>query len=213
MFENCNELTFNSEEEWLKIRDKGIGGSDVGTILGYNKYKSSYTLFLEKTGRQKADDLSENEAVQRGKKAEEHLVALCNVYNPEKEFFNPNVTFQRKDKPWMLANIDGVSKDLKEGLEIKTACVRNMSEWRDSIPQTYYCQVMWYMAVTGLEKFTLYAAVESLSFEGNRNRVELVQHTILRNQEEIDFIEQEVEKFWDKVKKNEWKEFKISFSI
>lgn len=36
--------------EWLKQRRKGIGGSDVLAVLGQNKYKSRYQLYLEKTG-------------------------------------------------------------------------------------------------------------------------------------------------------------------
>ena len=40
-----------SHQEWLEDRQKGIGGSDVGTILGLNKWKSPYQLWLEKTGQ------------------------------------------------------------------------------------------------------------------------------------------------------------------
>ena len=34
-----------------EARRKGIGGSDVATILGLNKWKSPYQLWLEKTGQ------------------------------------------------------------------------------------------------------------------------------------------------------------------
>jgi predicted phage-related endonuclease len=37
--------------EWLMDRKKGIGGSDVATILGLNKWKAPYQLWLEKTGQ------------------------------------------------------------------------------------------------------------------------------------------------------------------
>ncbi|MFU1875596.1 YqaJ viral recombinase family protein, partial [Enterococcus faecium] len=40
-----------SHQEWLVDRKRGIGGSDVSTILGLNKYKSVYQLWLEKTGQ------------------------------------------------------------------------------------------------------------------------------------------------------------------
>ena len=40
-----------SREEWLKWRTKGIGGSDVSIIAGINKFKSSFQLWLEKTGQ------------------------------------------------------------------------------------------------------------------------------------------------------------------
>ena len=41
-----------AEEEWLKWRTTGIGGSDAGTVLGVNPYKTKRELFYEKTGVQ-----------------------------------------------------------------------------------------------------------------------------------------------------------------
>lgn len=37
-----------SRDEWLKERTKGIGGSDVATILGLNPYKTPLQLWEEK---------------------------------------------------------------------------------------------------------------------------------------------------------------------
>lgn len=38
------ELEKLSETEWRKLREKGIGGSDVGVLLGYSKYKTNVEL-------------------------------------------------------------------------------------------------------------------------------------------------------------------------
>ena len=38
-----------AEMEWLKLRKSGIGGSDVGAILGLNKYSSPMKVYKEKT--------------------------------------------------------------------------------------------------------------------------------------------------------------------
>ena len=38
-----------SLEEWRRFRNTGIGGSDVATICGLNKYKSAFQLWAEKT--------------------------------------------------------------------------------------------------------------------------------------------------------------------
>ena len=40
-----------SRTEWLKERTKGIGGSDVATVLGLNPYKTPLELWEEKTGK------------------------------------------------------------------------------------------------------------------------------------------------------------------
>ncbi|MBK0348939.1 YqaJ viral recombinase family protein [Aerococcaceae bacterium zg-ZJ1578] len=64
----------SNHAEWLTIRSKGIGGSDVGTLLGLNPFKSKYQLWLEKTGQLEASDISSNVAVQIGNELE-NLVA------------------------------------------------------------------------------------------------------------------------------------------
>ena len=38
-----------SNEEWLKLRKTGIGGSDAGAICGFNPYSSAMQVFYNKT--------------------------------------------------------------------------------------------------------------------------------------------------------------------
>lgn len=214
LFERCNEISYSSKAEWLTNRSIGIGGSDIATVIGVNKYKTDYQLWKEKTGIEVGEDISENEAVKRGIVSEPHLLGLLNAYYPEKKFFNPDITFKRKDKPWMLANLDGVSEDLTEGLEIKTAKVRNLEHWKDSIPDQYYCQVQWYMGVTGIKKFTLFAAVEVISFDDKEVPTRyLIEHHIDRNEEDIKYLEEEAEKFWIQVKNKKWNQFNLEIEL
>lgn len=60
--QNCERvMTVNQMQDrdaWLKIRTSGIGGSDAGTIMGSNPWKSPYQLWLEKTGQVEAEDIS-----------------------------------------------------------------------------------------------------------------------------------------------------------
>ena len=60
-------------DKWLAVRDKGIGGSDAAVILGLNKYKSPYKLWLEKTGLAAPEDLSNNQYVYWGTKNEANI--------------------------------------------------------------------------------------------------------------------------------------------
>ena len=39
----------NSREEWLRERKTYLGGSDLGSIIGANKYKTALDVYLEKT--------------------------------------------------------------------------------------------------------------------------------------------------------------------
>ena len=54
-----------SRDEWLSVRNKGVGGSDAAVAVGLSQYKSPLELWLEKTGRKPADDLSANDAVRK----------------------------------------------------------------------------------------------------------------------------------------------------
>lgn len=66
-----------THEEWEETRRsmKGIGGSDVGTILSWNKYKSALTLWSEKTGRTH-NDFTGNEATVMGQLLERPIAEL-----------------------------------------------------------------------------------------------------------------------------------------
>ena len=208
------ELKFENEKDWHNIRNKGIGGSDVATILGFNKYKTDYELWQEKTGRIKPKDLSNNQAVIRGVQAEKHLIGLFQANNLNLKVTEGNqCTYQSEERNYAIANVDGFVND-DTILEIKTATIRTWDEWKDSIPMTYYCQVMWYMYVTGFRKAILYAMIEKINFdEKKENDFYLKTYHIDYNPEEMNFILEKTDKFWEKVKSKKWEEFKMKLSI
>ena len=59
------ETEMLSKEEWLKWRKRGIGGSDVASLLGISKWKSEIELWLDKT-TQTNEPPVENEAMTWG---------------------------------------------------------------------------------------------------------------------------------------------------
>ena len=61
-------------EQWLAERRKGIGGSDIATLLGINPYQSEYELWLDKTGR--AAEEQQTGAMQRGVWLEPRLAEI-----------------------------------------------------------------------------------------------------------------------------------------
>lgn len=151
--------TFNSREDWLAARGNRIGGSDAACIIGKNPWKSNVQLFREKVGTAQPDDLSENEAVQYGVGAEPHLRALFALDHPELIIrYQEDNLVTNDDLPFAHASLDGwVETDgaITGILEIKTATVqsgRQMQNWENRIPDHYYCQVLWYMMVTGAKE-------------------------------------------------------------
>ena len=148
-------IQLKSHEEWLKHRKDYIGGSDASCILGLNAWKSNLDLFREKTGKQEAPDLSGNEAVEYGTKAEEHIRALFALDHPELEVsYVPNNSWHNSKYPFAAASLDAWLKDKngRKGIwECKTAIITSKvqaDKWKDQIPDYYYCQLLHYFGVT-----------------------------------------------------------------
>lgn len=145
-----------NHDSWLKTRKKYIGGSDVACILGLNPWKTNLQLFREKKGIVEPDDISDNPLVIYGTKAEEHIRALFTLDHPElKVDYIPNNSWRNTDYPFAAASLDGwlTDENGRRGiLEIKTSTIttsQQANKWKDKIPDNYYCQVLFYLGVTG----------------------------------------------------------------
>ena len=114
-----------SREEWLKERQKGIGGSDAAVILGLNPYKNNIRLWEEKTGKVQAEDISDKPYVKYGTQAEDLLRELFKLDFPQYEVSHDENTIIKHPKyPFLFASLDGQLVDKETGelgiLEIKT---------------------------------------------------------------------------------------------
>ena len=165
------ELCAN-REAWLSSR-RIIGGSDAACIIGMNPWKSNVELWLEKTGQCDPDDISESPLVKYGTQAEAPLRQLYKLDYPDmKVEYKRNNLWINDDYPWAHASLDGWMTD-KAGrkgiLEIKTTNVmssRHKEEWKDRIPDNYYCQLLHYLAVTQFD-FAILKAQLKWDIEGS----------------------------------------------
>lgn len=136
-----------SREEWLSVRQQGIGSSDAAAAVGLSPYTSPLELWLEKTGRKPPADLSQSEAVFWGAVLEPILATVYQQRTGNK-VRRVNAVLQHPECPFMLANLDrAVGYD--GILEIKTAGWHSSEQWEDTIPEAYQCQVLHQLAVTG----------------------------------------------------------------
>ncbi len=130
-------------------RDKFLGGSDAGTILGYNQYKSAYTLWLEKTGQKEVEDISNNFNVWFGTNAEE-LIAKRFTMESGIKVQRSNTGYSIKEYPFLIGHIDRKIIGEKAGLECKTTTGWNKTDFENGeIPKTHYAQMQHYLLVTG----------------------------------------------------------------
>lgn len=190
---NSQNLT---KEEWLKQRQRGIGGSDLGGILGLHQYSSPYKVWLQKTGREKSD-FNPNFFTKVGNELEDFVAReFCDREN-KKVSIEPNI-LQNKENSFLLANIDRWIVGENAGLECKTINIFKNKELKKGIvPQQYILQCMHYMAVTGATHWYLAFLVVGTADEFHTFKIDrdekLIELIIKKSKEFWHFVENDIE--------------------
>lgn len=203
--------TFNTREDWLANRQKGIGGSEIAAVIGQSPWCSNVELWEYKTGRAKRPPVSNEEAVRYGISAEgliRSLYALDHeLYRVEYAEFN---SWHNDAYPWALASLDGWLTDDKGRLgvlEIKTSEIRGASDWQKwdgCVPNQYYAQIAMYMAVIDADFADLRAHIRYTTADGERRAMIRDYHIERADvEDDITYLMTEGAKFWEKVVKNE----------
>lgn len=200
-FTNCEVLSTVSQEEneeqWLKNRSLGIGGSDIGTICGVNNYSTARLLYFKKTGQHEESKAFEfNEAsIERmswGHKLEPIVADEYQARTGNKIVICP-ATLKHKDYPWRLANVDRIIVDENEKaigiLEVKTTNSRMLKDWENGeIPVSYIYQLQWYLDILDLD-FGAFATLVG----GNQ----FVMIEVVRNTELLKEMNEAGDRFWN----------------
>ena len=200
-----------SREEWLAERKFRIGGSDAACLIGRNPYKTNVDLFREKTGRAEPPDLSENEAVKYGTEAEKHLRNLFALNHPRfKVGYEENNLFLNPEVPFAHASLDGWLTEpvtgLRGVLEIKTSTINakgQLAVWKRRVPDHYYCQVQWYLMVTGYTFGWLYALLREPYAGASDEVAEIRGYYIPRDEEAIKLLRDAGERFYRALEEDE----------
>ena len=177
---------YDNEDDWHKLREKRIGGSDIGAILGVNKYKSIIDVYIDKI---EGSSFEGNESTYWGHIHESTI--MKEFGKRHKEFIVYQAPYSVIDD-FLIANLDGVLKDKENGeygvLEIKTTNAFNYKDWDgDVVPQYYYAQVQHYLMLTGY-KFAYIAVL----IGGNHYK----DFKIERNEEDIELIRNKATEFY-----------------
>ncbi len=155
-----------SHEEWLTLRQDGIGGSDAGAICGVNPYSSALNVYQQKT----TDKIDENntESIRIGHDLEDY-VAKRFMEATGKRVRRSNFLYRSEAHPFMQANVDRLVIGEDAGLECKTANAFNADKWNDDmIPEHYQLQCQHYMAVTGLSYWYIAVVIMGVGFKWSR---------------------------------------------
>lgn len=186
-------------EQWLDVRRKGVGGSDVAAVLGMDRYRGPIEVYLDKVGElpDRPRDAALDEAAFWGTTLEP-VVADVFAQRTGLTVTDGPGTLAHVDRPWMLANLDRVVTDAGEPapssvLEIKTRSAFQLDEWRDGVPDGPALQTHWYLAVTGYTRAYVAALVG-----GNR----LMVHRVERDEQLVAHLVDLVGAFWQHVQEH-----------
>ncbi|MHB8278710.1 MAG: YqaJ viral recombinase family nuclease [Candidatus Humimicrobiaceae bacterium] len=184
-----------SHENWLKFRKKGIGGSDIASILGLNPYRSALALYFEKVTEEILPE-EENIAAELGLELEPFLARKFEKWIKKTEDLDvvlerePYI-LQHPQYEYMLVNLDRKFIHPIKGytpVELKTTSEFNRSNWEeDELPDSYYIQVQWQLLITEAKQAYIAYLI------GNRNfNVKEIQ----RNDEVIERLIIAAQNFW-----------------
>jgi putative phage-type endonuclease len=186
---NLVGLFEHDSPEWHSARS-GVGGSDVGAILGLNPWESAYTRWAKKTGAI-SDEVRDNTAMRLGREFEPAILKMFAENHPELSVFDDCGSWRSAERPFCTANPDGLFQD-ENGvwgvIEVKTA----RFGWDNGLPANYRAQVMHYLYVMGLKKAFVVAVAGW----------DLVEYVIELDEFELESNLAKVDRWWQCVKTN-----------
>jgi putative phage-type endonuclease len=183
-------ITGLSHQDWLRARMLGITGTDLGAILGINKYSSPMKVYLDKIGT--LEPTQDNEAMYWGRVMEDVIAREFQARNTNYKTNRVNVMLKHPVYEWALGNIDRLitNESGEKGiLEIKTVSEYGKDAWEgEEVPPQYMVQLQWYMFVAGV-KYGYFAAL----IGGNK----YVQKYVERDDELIQILLDTAKDFWE----------------
>lgn len=176
-------------DAWLELRKHYIGGSDAGAVMGMSAYKGPFALWAEKTGR--VDDFNGSITTETGTYLEPFVAKLFER-ETGKRVRRDNFTMVNDLYPWACADVDRRIIGEDALLECKTTTsMPNIKKFAaGEYPETWYCQMTHYLAVTGCKRIYLAVLINCREFKW---------FTLDRNQAEIDALMDVEQDFWKHV--------------
>ncbi len=216
-----NNLTATGEfpsgsREWLEQRQKGIGGSDVGKIVGVDSDKSSNSQNYKEVFASKVDPITDEEVetqasghseytgyAGRGNAWENLILQRFAENNPNANITHCKTSWQNNENKYQFANFDGLMTD-ENGkpngiVEIKTASDPlkwgNPKDGLDGVPPGYRAQALWYADAAGFEKGAVAVLIDDRTYrEYHFEMTPALKAEVARYKTKIGYFVKDVEK-------------------
>lgn len=145
--------------QWHAARADGLGGSEIGAVLGLSRWESPFSLWHRKAGA--LAPVEDNDEMEAGRRLEGAILRKFRDEHPEFVMAAAG-TWRHRERPWQIANPDGLLFPAETGwgdgypvalVEAKFALFAD--GWgepgTDEIPPAYLAQTRWYLDVFGLD--------------------------------------------------------------
>lgn len=175
----------SGSREWLEQRQKGIGGSDVGKIVGstgvptydFRDFTNVFASKVEPISDEEVERQSDGHTeytgyAGRGNAWEDYIVHKFSEAHPELNVTHCKTSWQHKENTYQFANFDGLMADengVPNGiLEIKTAS--DATKWKDTslgiegVPAAYKYQALWYADAAGFDKGAIAVVIDDREY-------------------------------------------------
>jgi putative phage-type endonuclease len=158
-------------------RAKGIGSSDVAAILGLNKWRSPFDVFLEKSGQ--APPFQGNERTKWGKLLEATIIREyvdSQLPTGTAVEFSFDKSYVHPERSWQRASPDAVCRPRSLIIEAKNVGVRQQVRWGpgdDEVPDEYHLQGLWQASTLDLDHVgyaVLFGGNQFRAFKVERDR-------------------------------------------
>lgn len=193
----------DDRQKWLEWRQKGIGSSDAGIIMGVSPWGTKLKLYEQKIAETVEEDTDNQYVKELGNEAEPKIRSLFELV--EGESFSPALLVM-EDFDFLRASLDGRSTDAKRNLEIKLSGKDDWSRTkdetlpvRDRVPEKYWPQLQHGLMVSKADS-VFYVAYLYSAFKENRKKLSLENLAYVEVKPDEKYIAtmlQEEIKFWD----------------
>lgn len=168
---------YESRTEWLEARRSGLGGSDIGALLGLSTFSSELEVYYSKVD---GTEPEVTEAMEIGRNIEPWILRQ---WDSEYSLVDDLVIIQSDERPYLLHSPDALGDGF--GVEVKN--IRSDHNW-DPLPEFYMAQVQHGLLCSGLERWIVVALV------GGQK---LITREIEPNRELQGRIVEAAERFWN----------------
>lgn len=171
-----------------------IGGSEAAAACGLDPFRSRVQLWLERTGRAPARDMTEQ--MRWGTILEPIIVReLRDVYGIETGGPEPEYARAATAPEWMSGHPDRFALIEEEDaiLEVKTTNAYRSREWGDGVPAGPMLQVQHYLALTGLRLGMVACLIggQRLVIRRCDRDDQLIAHMLRLEEEFVGFVERD----------------------